>query len=326
MIVVWRINEQCNLACPFCAYDKTLDRPRRSAGAAEVAEIERFAGLLAEHGRIKGESVLISWIGGEPLLWAPLFDLGRRLRRHGGIRLSATTNGTTLHRASVRQDILDGFDELTVSVDGLPRIHDSLRRAPGNWNRIASGVTELARRRHVGSTTLKILRANVVLMRDNLPHFADCCRQLAGLGIDEITFNALGGRDRPEYFPAHRLSPTDIAQLESMLPSLRAELARQNVRLCGGAAYLNRLRDGSNDRPVISSECRPGRNFLFIDESGRVAPCHFTGEELGVPSASILRADALAALPEVFERKSRTAQPAACAACPSTHVFAKFAA
>ena len=67
MIVAWRINEQCNLACPFCAYDKTLDRSRRSA---DVAEVERFAGLLVEYGQFVGDSVLISWIGGEPLLSA----------------------------------------------------------------------------------------------------------------------------------------------------------------------------------------------------------------------------------------------------------------
>lgn len=323
MIVVWRINELCNLACPFCAYDKTLDRARRSTDAAEV---ERFAGLLAEYGRIQRECVLISWIGGEPLLWAPLFDLGRRLRRHREIRLSATTNGTTLHRPSVLQGILDGFDELTVSVDGPPRVHDTLRRAPGNWSRIARGVAELARRRQASVTTLKTLRANVVLMRDNLPHFADCCRQLAELGIDEITFNALGGRDRPEYFPVHRLRPTDIAQLESLLPPLRAELTRQGTRLCGGATYLNRLRDGSNDRPVLASDCRPGRNFLFIDEAGCVAPCPFTVAQLGIPSASILSAEAIVALPKVFECQSRTRRPAACEECPSTHVFAKFAA
>lgn len=323
MIVVWRINERCNLACPFCAYDKTVDRARRSTDAKEV---ERFAGLLAEYGRIQSESVLISWIGGEPLLWAPLFDLGQRLRRHREIRLSATTNGTTLHRSSVQQGILDGFDELTVSIDGPQHIHDSLRRAPGNWNRIARGVAELARRRQAGTTTLKTLRANVVLMRNNLPYFADCCRQLAELGIDEITFNALGGRDRPEYFLAHRLRPNDIAQLESLLPPLRAELAHQGARLCGGATYLNRLRDGSNDRPVLASDCRPGSNFLFIDEAGRVAPCHFTADELGIPSASILSVEAIAALTKVFERQSRTRRPVACGECPSTHVFAKFAA
>ena len=323
MIVAWRINEQCNLACPFCAYDKTLDRSRRSA---DVAEVERFAGLLVEYGQFVGDSVLISWIGGEPLLWPPLFSLGQRLRQRGELRLSLTTNGATLNRPAVLREILDGLDELTVSVDGPQGVHDALRRSSGNWRRIATAISALAERRQSGSALLKTLRANVVLMRDNLPQFAECCRQLAGLGIDEITFNALGGRDRPEYFAAHRLRSEDVAALASLLLPLRAELARQGVRLCGGDTYLGRLNDAANDRQMIACDCLPGYDFLFVDEAGFVAPCHFTNREFGIPSASIQLVAAIKALPEAFGQLSRQRTPAVCAACPSTHVFSKFAA
>ena len=323
MIVVWRINEQCNLACPFCAFDKTLDRPRRSA---DVAEVERFVGLLVDYGQQTGDSVLISWIGGEPLLWPPLFALGQRLRQRGKIRLSATTNGTTLHRPAVVQDVLEGFDELTVSVDGPALVHDALRRAPGSWQQIARAISELAMQRQTGGFLLKTLRANVVLMRDNLSQFAACCRELAGMGVDEITFNALGGRDRPEYFDGHRLRPAEMAALAALLPSLRAELAGQGVRLCGGDTYLGRLNDAANDRQVVDSDCSSGRDFLFVDEAGRIAPCHFTSSELGIPSASIQSVDALRALPALFGQRAQQCAPAVCAACPSTHVFSKFAA
>lgn len=322
MIVVWQINEHCNLACPFCAFDASLRRPRRQADAAEV---ERFAGLLAEHGGRKGEPVLISWIGGEPLLWAPLFALGQRLRDRYDLRLSATTNGSSLDRATVRQDVLDGLDELTVSIDGPPQVHDALRRAPGSWKGIAKGVYDLSRRCRPGATRLRKLRANMVLMQANLAHFGDFCRLLADIGINEITFNALGGRDRPEYFPAQRLRPSDVARIEELLPSLRSDLAKQGVRLCGGSTYLERLRDGALDRFVLAEECRPGQDFLFVDTTGRVAPCHFTMAELGIPIASVADVEDVSRLGDGFARRWRKDRPSICAMCPSTHVFAKFA-
>lgn len=322
MIVVWQINEHCNLTCPFCAFDASLRRPRRQADAAEV---ERFAGLLAEHGRAAGAPTLISWIGGEPLLWAPMFTLGQRLRSRHDLRLSATTNGSSLDRATVRQQILDGLDELTVSVDGPPQVHDSLRRAPGNWKKIAKGISDLSRRCRSDATTLRKLRANVVLMRANLEHFTECCRLLADLGIDEITFNALGGRDRPEYFPAQRLRPSDVAQIEELLPSLRSELAPRGVRLCGRSTYLERLRDGALDRAVSAQGCRPGHDFLFVDTAGRVAPCHFTSAELGIPIESIANIEDVQHLRDSFACRSQKHRPSACTMCPSTHVFAKFA-
>ena len=75
------------------------------------------------------------------------------------------------------------------------------------------------------------LRANVVLMRNTIADFEALCMELAGWGIAEITFNQLGGRDRPEFFPAHRLLPDDAAWLTSEIPRLRARLNGLGVQL-----------------------------------------------------------------------------------------------
>jgi organic radical activating enzyme len=66
MIVVWRVVDSCNLSCPFCAFDKQLPFQRSQTDPAEVV---RIAQVLADYQTGTGDRVLMSWLGGEPLLW-----------------------------------------------------------------------------------------------------------------------------------------------------------------------------------------------------------------------------------------------------------------
>ena len=321
MIVLWRITERCNLACSFCAYDRRLSGTRLEADAATV---KRFAKLLGTYRRATGARVLLSWLGGEPLLWPPLFTLSQQLRDTYDLTLSATTNGTTLHRPEARAGILASFSELTVSVDGLSDFHDSVRGWPGGWDRLRSSVRLLVEERERAGIELK-LRVNVVLMRDNLAQFGSLCDELAQWGVNEITFNQLGGRDRPEFFPANALRQQDVRALRAQLPALRETLNRRQVRLCGSESYLQRLEYSAGHHPLPVADCQPGEQMLFIDEAGQISPCSFTAAQYGVPLAAVDTLDDLLALPQRFRRQRARAVAAACSDCPSTHVFAKFA-
>jgi MoaA/NifB/PqqE/SkfB family radical SAM enzyme len=320
LVVLWRVTERCNLACGFCAYDRRLGGVRAEA---DPEDVRRFAPILGEYARTRGQPVLFSWIGGEPLLWQPVFALSELLAA-SGIAVSATTNGTTLGQAEVRRRLLTSFAELTVSVDGFADLHDGLRGWRGGWARLKDAVTALVSERRAAASRLK-LRANIVVMRDNLPHFARLCEELAAWGVDEITFNALGGRDRPEFFPAHGLRPEDARLLAALVPPLARRLSARGVTLCAGPAYLERLEAAAQGRPLPVRDCGPGERFLFIDEKKRIAPCHFTSAELGVPLDEVRAAADLAVLAPRFAQARRERLPAVCGDCPSTQVFAKFA-
>jgi MoaA/NifB/PqqE/SkfB family radical SAM enzyme len=280
MIVLWRTTTRCNYACGFCAYDRRLGGLR-----AEVTELEatRFGEVLADWSKARGEQVLLSWLGGEPLLWRPIWK----------------------------------------SVDASAPVHDRLRGRTGAWERVRDGVRALTAER--GDAAFK-LRANVVLMRETIGQFADLCTELADWGVDEITFNQLGGRDRPAFFPAQRLRPVEIAMLEATLPELQRKLAACGVILCGDARYLERLRASASGLALSVEDCRPGVSFLFIDEHGMASPCSFSGDTYGVPIASLRTPTDLDALPARFATARAKSRLAACDDCPSTQTFAKFAA
>jgi MoaA/NifB/PqqE/SkfB family radical SAM enzyme len=278
---------------------------------------------LADYQREAGDSVLVSWIGGEPFLFPSLSELTVFFTRQLCLRVSATTNGTTLGSAAVRNHVRDHYSELTVSVDGIGAVHDRLRFWPGGYAALRRSVRQLAEAKRTARRGPR-LRANVILMRQTIAEFEPLCFELADWGMEEITFNQLGGRDRPEFFPTHRLLPEDAAWLQSQVPQLRDRLSRRGVLLKGGDAYLRRIQASSRDETIPVADCRPGEQFLFVNELGNAAPCSFTSSGYGISLAELDRVEALIDLPERFARARRERRLAPCEDCQSTQIFEKF--
>ncbi len=319
MIVVWRVVDTCNLTCPFCAFDKRLSFPRSQT---DPQDILRLARVLADHQARTGERVLVSWLGGEPLQWEKLTDLTHAVRALG-LDVSATTNGSTLGSPSVRRHLCEAYKELTISVDGLSSFHDPMRGWPGGFAKLRLWVPTLASEARALGSRLK-LRANVVLMRQNVADFAELCAELAAWGITEITYNQLGGRDRPEFYWTHRLTQADVGVLEAQLPDIRRRLKDRGTVLVGGDAYLARIRASVRDELIPIQDCEPGERFLFIDETGRVSPCSFTNLDYGIDIRTVTTAADLDALPGIFRKLQNTQRSEHCDDCLSTQVCGKF--
>ncbi|MEO6875917.1 MAG: radical SAM protein [Opitutaceae bacterium] len=320
MIVVWRITQRCNLRCPFCAYDRTIHRVRRDADKALVLQ---FGELLSAFQHETGQSVLVSWIGGEPFLWPALQEITRRFVVDFGLKVSTTTNGTSLGSEAMRRHVGDFYSEITLSVDRLGEGHDELRGWKGGYAALQRHIPQIAHEK-LRTGRGPLLRVNTVIMHDNVGEFAALCGELANWGVDEISFNQLGGRDRPEFFPIHRLTPTDVAQLGDLIPDLRQRLAARGVRLLGGADYLHRFKASAANVALPIPNCHPGERFLFVDELGRVAPCNYAVNELGVPLGEIAAAADLILLKERFAAAIHQTQPTACGDCHATQVWTKF--
>lgn len=324
-VVVWRVTEQCNLGCAFCAFDRRLKFARLQANAAQV---ERVAQLLMQWSQMRGERLLLSWLGGEPLLVPWLLPLSAELRALArtssfDFALSLTTNGTHLSKESVRQVLLANFTEITVSIDAWGRAHDQLRGWAGGFHALEHSLQRLFNERVVLGSAMRV-RINVVLMRNTIHEFSALCEALSHWPIGEISFNALGGRDRPEFYADNALTADDLATFAGALPALRAKLAAKNIRLLGDENYLNRLKQIANRWAMPVRDCQPGQRFMFIDELGRMAPCHFSSDDYGLPLDQIqCHSDLDNVLKSFALNQAKLAAPA-CADCMSTQVFGKF--
>ncbi|WP_170331124.1 radical SAM protein [Ruegeria arenilitoris] len=320
LVVLWRVMDTCNLACPFCAYDKRLAFPR---SAASPAEVSRVIGLLAGLQQAEGRKVMLSWLGGEPTLWQ---DFGRMTDQaaKAGLAQSLTTNGTTLGSSSLRARLADQFDEVTLSVDAIGQRHEDLRGWRGGFTKLERWVPKLAEDALAKNSALRV-RANVVLMHDTLGEFENLCAVLADWGVSQITFNQLGGRDRPEFFPQNRLTADDVTKLKRVLPGLRSRLKSRGVELLGGDPYIGRIADSAKNVALKIDDCQVARNFLFIDEKGNIAPCAFVEDYFGVTTADVQSVAQFSAIPGQLCAIQKRCPADACKNCMSTQQFSKFA-
>jgi len=89
----------------------------------------------------------VKWIvfsGGEPLMHSDLASLCRMCRTEG-IRLTLLTAGLLLEKHA--EMIVESMDDVIVSIDGPPDIHDRIRAVPGAYRRLHQGIQSLRKHR-----------------------------------------------------------------------------------------------------------------------------------------------------------------------------------
>ncbi|MCC7358316.1 MAG: radical SAM protein [Anaerolineales bacterium] len=320
LVVVWRVTEACDLDCAYCEFRRSRRGPRHSASAATALT---FGRVLGEWQAATGREVLLSWLGGEPLRWGPVWAVSRELRQAHGLSLSVTTNGTELSQAGRRQQLVEDFAEVTLSVDGDAAAHEAVRGA-GRHAALRAVIEDL-RDRKAALGHGPVLRVNTVLRHSNLTALDALGSELAAWGVEELTFNALGGAPDDAYYAAEHLRPADLDWLAQHFDSLRAQLAAQGLRVRGSQRYVRRLEYTARGWRWPVADCAPGDRLWFVDEQARLSPCRFTSAEYGVPLAALTSLEALGEVPARLAAARRQRLTPACADCHSPQYFGKFA-
>src|SRR5258708_1084899 len=150
--MVLNLTNQCNLSCAYC-YEYGEDKVATPEGKPKFMDFETARGaidlLFAESGERRG--VHVTFFGGETLMNFPLLeqvvgyanDQAAALGR--SIDFSLTTNATLLTPAII-EFLSTNRIGVTVSMDGPPELHDSLRvfaNGRGSYDIIAPKVREL---------------------------------------------------------------------------------------------------------------------------------------------------------------------------------------
>jgi radical SAM protein with 4Fe4S-binding SPASM domain len=315
-VIVIEVSTICNLSCPFCAHDRRLKVARYTL---EHELLERFTDVIGNYSVAKGEAVLISWLGGEPFLSKSVVVLTEKLRGTYPLYFSATTNGTKLFNPAIREHIKQCYAELTVSVDGFSPFHDNMRGKVGLFEEVKNGIKLLAK----AAPNLKI-RINTVLMKENFDLFADLCIELANWGIEELTFNQLGGRDRPEFYPGNRLSVEQAKRLPEIAGYIQGAIRHTGAKLIFSPNYFRRISASAQGEKLPILDCAPGSYYMFVSARGKIAPCSFTTDEYGIDISSIQSLADFEQLPSTFHQNKAANQAYYCHDCPCTNVHGKF--
>lgn len=124
--ILWSITRRCNLRCLHCYSDSDA---RQEPDKLDWTQCRAFINDLAD---FRVPSLLFS--GGEPLLH-PLFFFAAKYAAERGLRLALYTNGTLLDAEAAEKLRQIGFDQVSISMDGIGFTHDHFTGSNGAFQK-----------------------------------------------------------------------------------------------------------------------------------------------------------------------------------------------
>jgi Fe-coproporphyrin III synthase len=314
-IVVLMAHSRCNCRCVMC------DIWQANAIKRELTRDDLLP-HLADLRRLHVQRVVLS--GGEALMHSNLWLLCELLKETvSHITLLSTGLLLEVHA----DNIVKWCDEVIVSVDGSRAVHDSIRRIPRAFDRLAGGVAALRQR-----VPDYPVNARCVLQRTNfrdLPNIIDAAHEV---GLDRISFMAVDvsstAFNRPVPWDEPRVQEVALSASEAVEFKALVEDTIDRYRpdfasgfIAESPAKLRRLPqyfaalNGLAEYP--ETVCNAPWVSTVIEANGDVRPCFFhapLGNIHRQPLGEILNAPASIA----FRRDLDVRQNPICKACVCT--------
>ncbi len=220
--------------------------------------------------------------GGEALMHGNLWALIRSLEPLNA-RIVLLSTGLLLERFA--EEVVAHCDEVIVSLDGSPQVHDGIRNVPRAYERLAKGVAAL----HALDARLRVT-GRCVIQKANFRDLSRVVDTAESLGLRQISFLAADvsteAFNRPDGWPQERvdsvaLSPAEVDELERLLADNRERLAAAARRgfiaesyskLMAIASYYRAL-NGNGEFPAV--RCNAPWVSAVVEADGAVRPCFF---------------------------------------------------
>jgi len=230
------VTRSCNLQCVYCYFTT------KSPMSYELSTAEMIA-VLQDVCLLKPRRIVFT--GGEPLLRKDLIQFGQTIKNIGiKIRSCLQTNGTLITRDNA-VNLVDSFDEIRISIDGLETINDTLRGA-GTFKKVMDAFHYIIK---AGGDP----RAFITVSDFNLPHLKKLMNFLLSHGIVKI-----------------HLSPLKIIDKISnkTIMCKKEELKRIMVEFCHETLGIQ-LKSERTEK----FNCGVGK-FITVFPNGSIYPCH----------------------------------------------------
>jgi MoaA/NifB/PqqE/SkfB family radical SAM enzyme len=263
-------HNQCNCRCVMCDIWRI-----REAKQITPSDLEQQMAALRELG--------VRWAvfsGGEPQLNEKWGELAKMLRAAGS-RVTLLTAGLLLKTQA--QTIADCVDDVIVSLDGPPALHNSIRRVSDASERIAEGVAALRQLRpdmQVGARCT-VQKANHHLLRATVAHAKRLELTSISFLAADLTSSAF---NRPEgWRTEHRdrvaLTSEEVDALEIEIDQLIREDRINAGFVLESPAKLRRIvqhfRAHLGQASPVAPRCNAPWVSAVIEASGDVRPCFF---------------------------------------------------
>lgn len=268
-VVVIALHEGCGCRCLMCDIWK-IREPRNIPLASLERQLESF------------ERMQVQWIvltGGEPQRHPHFFEFVAALRSRN-IRVTLLTAGLELEKDAAQ--IAASVDDLIVSLDGPPQVHNQIRRIPLAYEQLLAGIHAIKSVR-AGME----IRGRCTVQKSNHAFLCETveCAQLTGL--DSISFLAADltspAFNRSSLWQASRQNSIGLSCEE--LDVLEREIENLIQRHVGkdfvveSAQKLRRIpqhfRAHLGLQPPVAPRCNAPWVSAVLEANGQVRPCFF---------------------------------------------------
>jgi MoaA/NifB/PqqE/SkfB family radical SAM enzyme len=220
--------------------------------------------------------------GGEPLLHNDLFALCNFFRDRQ-VHLTLLTTGLLLHKRA--EEVATLFDDVILSLDGPPEIHNAIRRVSGAYNLIHKGVVAV---RHFNPSLPITCRTTV--QKANHRHLRQTVDTARALGLDSISFLAADltseAFNRPLIWPGEKqseigLNLKEVSALEEEIEQLilQCEVSINHKYIAESASKLRRIarhfREHLGQLTPQAPICNAPWVSAVVEVDGSVRPCFF---------------------------------------------------
>lgn len=130
----WECTLRCNLACRHCGSDCAKDLKATEMPIADFLPVLDEIALYQDP-----EAVMVSTVGGEPLVRHDIVECGREIKRRG-FQWGMVTNGYLLDEKMMEALADAGIDSMAVDLDGMRTSHNWLRKNEHSFDRVMRAI------------------------------------------------------------------------------------------------------------------------------------------------------------------------------------------
>jgi MoaA/NifB/PqqE/SkfB family radical SAM enzyme len=271
-VLVLQPHNRCNCRCVMCDIWKI-----RSVREIRKSDLEPHVSSLRK--------LHVRWIvfsGGEPLMHSDLAGLCDLLRAER-IRLTLLTAGLSLERHA--STVVQWMDDLIVSIDGPPAIHDCIRGVDGAFRQLHRGIEAVR-----GLRPSLPIHGRYTVQKKNCSELRNTVQTAHDISLNSISFLAAdvtsAAFNRSEGWHPDRQSQISLTELETeRLETEIGALTREHAEdIESGFVVENReklwriarhFRVRLGQLPPISPRCNAPWVSAVIEADGTVKPCFF---------------------------------------------------